>query len=67
MIDLALLTIVDYAVIFVLFMSAVFSTLRGMTREFLGLLGWVVSILVANHIKPLLEDPIADLINADGL
>ena len=48
-------------------MSAVFSTLRGMTREFLGLLGWVVSVVVANYAKPLLEDPIADLINADGL
>ena len=67
MIDLALLTIVDYAVIFVLFISVVFSTLRGMTREFLGLLGWVVSIVVANYTKPLLEDPISDLINADGL
>ena len=67
MIDLALLTIVDYAVFFVLFMSVVFSTLRGMTREFLGLLGWIVSIVVANYTKPLLEDPISDLINADGL
>ena len=67
MIDLALLTIVDYAVFFVLFISVVFSTLRGMTREFLGLLGWVVSIVVANYTKPLLEDPISDLINADGL
>ena len=38
-----------------------------MTREFLGLLGWAVSVVVANYAKPLLEDPIADLINADGL
>ena len=67
MIDLASLTIVDYSVIFALFMSAVFSTLRGMTRELLGLLGWAVSIVVANYAKPLLEDPIADLINADEL
>ena len=67
MIDLIALTIVDYAVVFVLFMSAVFSTLRGMTREFLGLLGWVVSVVIANYAKPLLEDPIADLINGDGL
>jgi membrane protein required for colicin V production len=67
MIAFTSLTIVDYAVVAVLFMSAVFSTLRGMTREFLGLLGWVVSVLVANYAKPLLEDPITDLINADGL
>ena len=45
MIDFTTLTIVDYAVVFVLFLSAVFSTLRGMTREFLGLLGWVVSVV----------------------
>ena len=40
MIDVTALTIVDYSVAFVLFISAVFATLRGMTREFLGLLGW---------------------------
>ena len=67
MIDVTTLTIVDYAVVFVLFISAVFSTLRGMTREFLGLLGWIVSVVAANYAQPLLEDPIADLINADGL
>ena len=38
-----------------------------MTREFLGLLGWVVSIIIANYSKPLLEDPVADLINSDSL
>ena len=48
MIDVTTLTIVDYSVVFVLFISAVFATLRGMTREFLGLLGWIVSVVVAN-------------------
>ena len=67
MIDFTTLTIVDYVVVFVLFLSAVFSSLRGMTREFLGLLGWVVSIVFANYAKPLLENPIADLIKSDGL
>ena len=67
MIDFSSLTIVDYTIVFVLFMSAVLSTLRGMTREFLGLLGWVVSVVVANYAKPLLQDPIAGLITADGL
>ena len=67
MIDVTTLTIVDYSVVFVLFISAVFATLRGMTREFLGLLGWIVSVVVANYVKPLLENPITDLINADGL
>ncbi len=67
MIDFTTLTIVDYAVVFALFISAIFSILRGMTREFLGLLGWVISVVVASYTKPLLEDPITDLINADGL
>jgi len=67
MIDFTALTFVDYAVVFVLIVSAIFSTLRGMTREFLGLAGWVVSVLVANHAKPVLEDPITDLIQAEGL
>ena len=67
MIDVTTLTIVDYSVVFVLFISAVFAALRGMTREFLGLLGWIVSVVIANYAKPLLENPIGDLINADGL
>ena len=67
MIDVTTLTIVDYSVVFVLFISAVFATLRGMTREFLGLLGWIVSVVVANYAKPMLENPITDLIDADGL
>ena len=67
MIDFTAITVVDYAVVFVLIVSAIFSTLRGMTREFLGLLGWVVAVVVANYARPLLEDPIADIVNADGL
>ena len=67
MIDFTSLTIIDYAVIFALLTSAVLSTLRGITREFLGLLGWVLSVVVANYAQPLLEDPIANLINSDGL
>ena len=67
MIEFTALNVVDYAVVFVLFVSAIFSTLRGMTREFLGLLGWVVAVVVANYARPLLKDPIANMINADGL
>ena len=67
MIDFTALTFVDYAVILVLITSAIFSILRGMTREFLGLVGWVVSVVVAHFTRPVLEDPIADVINAEGL
>jgi len=67
MIEFAALTFVDYAVILVLITSAIFSILRGMTREFLGLIGWIVSVVVAHFARPVLEDPIADMINAKGV
>ena len=67
MIDFAALTFADYTVVLVLITSAIFSILRGMTREFLGLIGWVVSVVVAHFARPVLEGPIADVINAGSL
>ena len=67
MIDFATLTLVDYGIFLVLILSAVLSTLRGMTRELLGLAGWVVSILVANFTAPMIENPIADFLQAQRL
>jgi membrane protein required for colicin V production len=55
MIDFATLTLVDYGIFLVLILSAILSTLRGMTRELLGIAGWVVSILVANYTAPKLD------------
>ncbi len=53
---LGALTLFDYGILVVVVVSALFSTLRGMTREFLGLAGWFVSIalsrLVAPHVEP---------------
>ena len=42
------MTIFDYLVLFVLICSVVISTLRGLVKEILSLLGWVVSFVVAN-------------------
>ncbi len=67
MIDFATFTLVDYGILLVLVLSCVLSTLRGMTRELLGLIGWVVSILVANFTAPQIEDPIIDLLQIKGL
>ena len=67
MIDFATLTLVDYGIFLVLILSAVLSTLRGMTRELLGLAGWVVSILVANYTAPMIETPIIDFLQVKGL
>jgi membrane protein required for colicin V production len=41
-------TIFDYLVLFVLVASVVISTLRGLVKEILSLLGWVVAFVVAN-------------------
>ena len=65
--DFTALNFVDYAIIVVLAISAVLSTLRGMTREALGLLGWVLSVIVARLISPLLEEPIVNIIPNENL
>jgi membrane protein required for colicin V production len=67
MIDFATLTLVDYGIFLVLILSAILSTLRGMTRELLGLAGWVVSILAANFTAPMIETPISDFLQVKGL
>lgn len=52
------MTIFDYLVLFVLLASVVISTMRGLVKEILSLLGWVVAFVVANaygaQLAPLL-------------
>ena len=56
------MTIFDYLVLFVLVSSVVISTLRGLVKEILSLLGWIVAFIVANaygaRLGPLLPDMI---------
>lgn len=42
------MTIFDYLVLFVLICSVIISTLRGLVKEILSLLGWIASFVVAN-------------------
>lgn len=42
------MTIFDYVVLFVLVSSVIISTLRGLVKEILSLLGWVVAFVLAN-------------------
>lgn len=65
--DLAALNFIDYAIIVVLVVSGLMSTLRGMTREALGLAGWPLSILVAKFTAPYLEPVVLDIITVEGL
>ena len=48
------LNYVDYLAIAILFISAMLSTIRGMTREFLGLVVWFVAIFIAKLSSPVL-------------
>jgi membrane protein required for colicin V production len=41
-------TIFDYLVLFILIASVVISTLRGLVKEILSLVGWVAAFVVAN-------------------
>ena len=54
------MTIFDYLVLFVLVSSVVISTMRGLVKEILSLLGWVVAFVVANaygaQLAPLLPE-----------
>lgn len=56
------MTIFDYLVLFVLAASVVISTLRGLVKEILSLLGWIVAFVVANAygaaLAPLLPEVI---------
>jgi membrane protein required for colicin V production len=55
-------TIFDYLVLFVLVASVVISTMRGLVKEILSLLGWIVAFVVANmygaRLGPMLPDVI---------
>lgn len=66
-ISLSALTLFDYAVVVVLIISAIFSTLRGMTREFLGLAGWFVSIFISRLTASSIEVWLSDFIAVEGL
>jgi membrane protein required for colicin V production len=55
-------TIFDYLVLFVLICSIVISTLRGLVKELLSLLGWIVAFVVANAYSETLATLLPDMI-----
>ena len=65
--ELAALNLVDFATIIVLVISGVLATLRGLTREIMGLAGWPVSIVAAKLSAPYLEPVLTDLIRVEGI
>ena len=61
------LNFVDYIVLGVLALSAILSTLRGMTREFLGLAGWFAAIFIARVSAPAMTAMLAPYVGIEGL
>ena len=56
------MTIFDYLVLFVLICSIVISTLRGLVKEILSLLSWIVAFVVANAYVEALADLLPDML-----
>ncbi|MGB1872492.1 MAG: CvpA family protein, partial [Candidatus Puniceispirillaceae bacterium] len=65
--DLSALTLIDYGAIILLLISGGLATLRGMTRELLGLAGWPLSFIAAKLSAPYLEPVLTDLIRIEGI
>ena len=65
--DIAAMNIIDFAALIILVISGILATLRGMTREIMGLAGWPISILVARICAPYLAPFLEDLIQIKGL
>ena len=65
--DFSSLTYFDYIVLVIIGLSAVFSMLRGMTREFLGLAGWVLAVFIAVTTAPFMTDWLSSILKVDGL
>lgn len=61
------MTIFDYVVLFILVSSVVISTMRGLVKEILSLLGWVVAFIVANAFGAKLAPMLPSVLPGDAL
>lgn len=59
------MTIFDYLVLFVLIASVVISTMRGLVKEILSLVSWIVAFVVANAYGATLAPMLPDVIPGD--
>jgi membrane protein required for colicin V production len=60
-------TIFDYLVLFVLLASVVISTLRGLVKEILSLVSWVVAFVVANAYGAVLAPMLPAMIPGEAV
>ena len=61
------MTIFDYIVLFILISSVVISTMRGLVKEILSLLGWVAAFVVANAFGAKLAPMLPSVIPGEAL
>ena len=61
------MTIFDYVVLFILASSVVISTMRGLVKEILSLLGWVAAFVVANAFGAKLAPMLPSVIPGEAL
>lgn len=61
------MTMFDYLVLFVLIASIVISTLRGLVKEMLSLLGWVAAFVVANAYGARLAVLLPDMVPGEAV
>jgi membrane protein required for colicin V production len=60
-------TIFDYVVLFILVSSVVISTMRGLVKEILSLIGWVAAFVVANAFGAKLAPMLPSVIPGEAL
>jgi membrane protein required for colicin V production len=60
-------TIFDYVVLFILVSSVVISTMRGLVKEILSLVGWVAAFVVANAFGAKLAPMLPSVIPGEAL
>jgi membrane protein required for colicin V production len=65
--SLTALNFVDYTVLVVLIGSGILATLRGLTRELLGLAGWLVALIAARLFQPATITFLEEYINEDSV
>jgi membrane protein required for colicin V production len=60
-------TIFDYIVLFILISSVVISTMRGLVKEILSLVGWIAAFVVANAFGAKLAPMLPSVIPGESL
>lgn len=61
------MTVVDVVVIFVIFLSALFSLIRGFVKEAISLATWIVAIWLAATFAPQLADALPSSIESEAV